>query len=421
MQVDLLGAALGRQLGHGHQMILVAVHATVGKQAEDVHRLAGTYGLVDRSADGRVGEEFAVADRLCHPGEVLIHHAPGAQVHVADLGVAHLPVRQTDIHAAAGDQSVWLSRQQTFVDRLARGIDGIEIRLSLCPKPSRMISTRGLGAAVGATGMLSGSLHGAEKGGQSTGWPWRGHESSGFSHSGGAVYTGPHFIVRVPLMLANLIEFVSNHYVLSSLFVALLILLFITETRKGWQSLSNRELTALVNSGEGVVLDVRAKKEFDAGHIVDALNIPYENWSAAQASWKSTRPRPSSWSTPWAARRNGLPRAAEGRLHRRQVVGRDFQLARRQSASGQVIMPNVVIYTTAWCPFCIRAKALLDRKGVAYEEIPVDGNPTLRAEMASKAGRTSVPQIWIGDKHVGGCDELHALERAGRLDPLLQA
>lgn len=77
-------------------------------------------------------------------------------------------------------------------------------------------------------------------------------------------------------MLANLIEFVSNHYVLSSLFVALLILLFIAETRKGGKSLSNRELTALVNSGEGVVLDVRAKKEFDAGHIVDALNIPYE-------------------------------------------------------------------------------------------------------------------------------------------------
>ncbi|EWC41473.1 rhodanese-like domain-containing protein [Pseudomonas stutzeri] len=77
-------------------------------------------------------------------------------------------------------------------------------------------------------------------------------------------------------MLANLIEFVSNHYVLSSLFVALLILLFITETRKGGKSLSNRELTALVNSGEGVVLDVRGKKEFDAGHIVDALNIPYE-------------------------------------------------------------------------------------------------------------------------------------------------
>ncbi|TLX61077.1 rhodanese-like domain-containing protein [Stutzerimonas nosocomialis] len=77
-------------------------------------------------------------------------------------------------------------------------------------------------------------------------------------------------------MVANLIEFVSNHYVLSSLFVVLLILLVITETRKGGKSLSNRELTALVNSGEGVVLDVRAKKEFAAGHIVDALNIPHD-------------------------------------------------------------------------------------------------------------------------------------------------
>ena len=84
-------------------------------------------------------------------------------------------------------------------------------------------------------------------------------------------------------------------------------------------------------------------------------------------------------------------------------------------------MSKVVIYTTAWCPFCIRAKSLLDRKGVSYEEIPVDGKPALRSEMASKAGRTSVPQIWIGDEHVGGCDELHSLERAGRLDALLQA
>ena len=84
-------------------------------------------------------------------------------------------------------------------------------------------------------------------------------------------------------------------------------------------------------------------------------------------------------------------------------------------------MPEVVIYTTVWCPFCIRAKSLLERKGVAYKEIPVDGKPALRAEMASKAGRTSVPQIWIGEHHVGGCDELHALERAGRLDTMLQA
>lgn len=84
-------------------------------------------------------------------------------------------------------------------------------------------------------------------------------------------------------------------------------------------------------------------------------------------------------------------------------------------------MSKVVMYTTAWCPYCIRAKSLLDRKGIRYEEISVDGKPALRSEMATKAGRTSVPQIWIGDDHVGGCDELHALERAGKLDAMLSA
>ncbi|MDU4249540.1 glutaredoxin 3 [Pseudomonas sp.] len=84
-------------------------------------------------------------------------------------------------------------------------------------------------------------------------------------------------------------------------------------------------------------------------------------------------------------------------------------------------MSSILIYTSAWCPYCIRAKALLDRKGVAYEEISVDGKPGVRAEMTSKAGRASVPQIWIDSVHVGGCDDLYALERAGKLDALLSA
>ncbi|WP_438281759.1 glutaredoxin 3 [Pseudomonas alabamensis] len=84
-------------------------------------------------------------------------------------------------------------------------------------------------------------------------------------------------------------------------------------------------------------------------------------------------------------------------------------------------MKPVLIYSSDYCPYCIRAKQLLTRKGVAFKEIRVDGKPQLRAEMSQKAGRTSVPQIWIGDTHVGGCDELHALERAGRLDALLEA
>jgi len=84
-------------------------------------------------------------------------------------------------------------------------------------------------------------------------------------------------------------------------------------------------------------------------------------------------------------------------------------------------MPHVVVYSSDYCPYCSRAKMLLNNKGVAFEEIKVDGKPQLRAEMTQKARRTSVPQIWIGDTHVGGCDDLFALERAGKLDVLLKA
>lgn len=82
-------------------------------------------------------------------------------------------------------------------------------------------------------------------------------------------------------------------------------------------------------------------------------------------------------------------------------------------------MKPVLIYTSALCGYCVRAKQLLQRKGVAFDEISVDGKPDVRAEMVRKAGKTSVPQIWIGSTHVGGCDDLHALERAGKLDALL--
>jgi glutaredoxin 3 len=84
-------------------------------------------------------------------------------------------------------------------------------------------------------------------------------------------------------------------------------------------------------------------------------------------------------------------------------------------------MTDVVVYSSDYCPYCSRAKSLLGSKGVGFQEIKVDGKPQLRAEMTKKSGRTSVPQIWIGSVHVGGCDDLFALERAGKLDKLLNA
>jgi glutaredoxin 3 len=84
-------------------------------------------------------------------------------------------------------------------------------------------------------------------------------------------------------------------------------------------------------------------------------------------------------------------------------------------------MASVEIYTTAYCSYCQWAKELLKRKGVNFTEIPVDGNRDLRTAMTERAnGHSTVPQIFIGETHVGGCDELYALEDLGKLDRLLE-
>ena len=84
-------------------------------------------------------------------------------------------------------------------------------------------------------------------------------------------------------------------------------------------------------------------------------------------------------------------------------------------------MAHVKIFSSDFCPYCMRAKALLRERGVTdYEEIVVDGKPEVRAEMTRLTGRTSVPQIFVGDVHVGGYDDMMALHRAGKLEPLLE-
>lgn len=82
-------------------------------------------------------------------------------------------------------------------------------------------------------------------------------------------------------------------------------------------------------------------------------------------------------------------------------------------------MKETLIYTTAICPFCVRAKMLLDHKGVQYTEIDVNRQAGSRQEMMARAQRHTVPQIFVGDTHVGGCDDLFALEHQGKLDALL--
>ena len=84
-------------------------------------------------------------------------------------------------------------------------------------------------------------------------------------------------------------------------------------------------------------------------------------------------------------------------------------------------MAQVTIYTKPYCPYCLRAVALLKDKGVDFVEIEASGDPEKRQEMMKRSGRSTYPQIFIGDRHIGGCDDMMALERSGGLDPLLAA
>lgn len=81
---------------------------------------------------------------------------------------------------------------------------------------------------------------------------------------------------------------------------------------------------------------------------------------------------------------------------------------------------SIIVYSSQFCPYCVRAKMLLDSKNVAYEEVKIDSDPSKRDEMMRRSNRRTVPQIFIGDVHVGGCDDLYALERQGELDSLLE-
>ena len=84
-------------------------------------------------------------------------------------------------------------------------------------------------------------------------------------------------------------------------------------------------------------------------------------------------------------------------------------------------MPTITVYSTAYCPYCVRAKELLTRKGVAYTEINVEDDAAREAMIAKAGGRRTVPQIFIGDTHVGGFDDMNALDKAGKLDAMLKA
>jgi GrxC family glutaredoxin len=262
-------------------------------------------------------------------------------------------------------------------------------------------------------------------------------------------------------------EFVVNNWVL---FLALIIILALLARTwfapGGAKSVGPMEAVSLSNHKNAVFVDVRTDDEYRAGHILHSLHAPlglldsklkeiskYKNrplvvycrsgsrsgQAAGQLkkqgleevynlaggvmAWQNanlpltkdtTRPPSDGGSGPTAS----SDTTAEKKTNDSSPTDSDASQS-RQALDNTAIVDKVVVYTTRRCPFCVRAVNLLINKGVGFREISIENNRQLREEMERKARRKTVPQIFIGDFHVGGCDDMYDLEKKGQLDLLL--
>ena len=251
--------------------------------------------------------------------------------------------------------------------------------------------------------------------------------------------------------MQHLGHFIVGHW---ELFVALAVILFLLA--RTWfgpgavSLLMPSEAIQLINHKDALVVDVRTDKEYQQGHIMNALHIPLgmlENRIAELQAYKTSsivmvcRSGARSGQATSKLKKLGFtdvhnlgggmmaweranlpvttktgvpakPAAVEKPAVDEKVVSVDAQ----EASAGE---HEVMVYTSQQCPFCTRAIDLLKLKGVGYTEIRIDMHPEKRQEMEARAKRTSVPQIFIGDTHVGGCDDMYALEARGELDTLL--
>lgn len=237
----------------------------------------------------------------------------------------------------------------------------------------------------------------------------------------------------------SLTEFVTNNW---QLFVALVVILFLLA--RTWvgpgavNSVRPTDAVMLINKQNAVVVDVRTDKEYQEGHIMDSLHIPLGMIDNRISELKDLKSTPIILT----CRTGGRSSSAAAKLKKQgfQLVNnlsggmlawtsanlpvttkptKTKKSQKKPRAVGHDNSVEVVVYTTRRCPFCTRAIDLLESKGVGYTEINIDNKPDLRREMEDRAQRKTVPQIFIGDEHVGGCDDMYVLEDKGTLDGLL--
>jgi len=254
------------------------------------------------------------------------------------------------------------------------------------------------------------------------------------------------------------LEFAVNNWALFLALIIILVLLARTWIGPGGvKSIGPMEAVSLSNHKNGVFIDVRTDDEYREGHILHSLHAPLGLLDSKMKEISKYQNRPLI-----VYCRSGSRSARAGGLLKKQGLNEVYNLAGGVMAwqnanlpltkdktpppsdgggSGSAATPlttktqesiesdpnqsrqaqdnKVVVYTTRRCPFCVRAVNLLNNKGVGFKEIDVGKNPKLREEMERKAKRKTVPQIFIGDFHVGGCDDMYHLEDKGQLDLLL--
>lgn len=242
--------------------------------------------------------------------------------------------------------------------------------------------------------------------------------------------------------MQDLSHFVSGNW---ELFVALAIILFLlARTWFGPGAVAMvlpSEVIQLINHKDALVVDVRTDKEYQAGHVMNALHIPlgvledrveellnYKHSAVVMVCRSGARSGQAAMKLKkqgftdvhnmgggmLAWERAKLPTTREAGKPPKPPVAEPVKAITATETEHAVL-----VYTTRLCPFCTRAIDLLEAKNVGFTEIRIDKDSNKRSEMEKRSGRTSVPQIFIGDVHVGGCDDMYALEDKGELDALL--
>lgn len=231
-------------------------------------------------------------------------------------------------------------------------------------------------------------------------------------------------------------DFVVQNWWLFLALVVILALLARTFIGPGRiKSVRPLEAVQMINRQDALVVDVRTDKEYQEGHILNALHIPlgvFKNRLAELEPYKNQGIvlvcRSGARSGQAAAILNKQGFTAAHNLNGGIMAWQGANLpltteAGKPSKPAPRCLQNapheVMVYTTRKCPFCTRAIDLLEAKNVGYTEIRVDDRPDLRVEMEQRSQRATVPQIFIGEHHVGGCDDLYELESRGKLGSLL--